>query len=400
MPAMEDAPDLDVIVRDLRRTVDERRRAGDYPPGLEDELDAHLRRILAHRASVEPYAFRQRLGELIEASRFDVARISLESESAASAALHRAVARLVGRQTQGVLEQVQAFADAVRAALETLQRSLEDPHDHVHADLVGQLDAVLERLASYERAPADAAPVVADLLRRVEELEATERARRFSPWFTNQRFEAAFRGSEAEMRERYADLAERFADRSPVLDLGCGRGEFLELLAERGIEAEGVELDPALAADARRRGLRVEEGDALRRLQLTPDDSLGGIVLIQVVEHLGAQALVDLVATAADKLRPDGLLLVETVNCLSLYAMAYAFNVDPTHTRPVHPAYLSFLAGEAGFSKVSVEFRSPPPEAAVLVEPDGPEDSPERINVQRLNQFLFAPQDFALLAVR
>jgi SAM-dependent methyltransferase len=394
---MEERSDLDEVIAQLRARVEERRRAGDYPPGMEDDLDRHFRRVAAHRALPDHLPLEERLRQLSGVS-LDRGAINVDSELPGGTALHRLVAKAVGRQTEGVLDQVRQFADAVRSAFEAVLAALEDPYGHTHGDLVDQLDAVLERLAGFERGSDGGSAMVGDLRRRVERLEAGERARRVQPWYTNERFEAAFRGSREDLHEQYRDLATRLADSAPVLDIGCGRGEFLELLAELGVEASGVELDPALAQAGARRGLNVEVGEGLRHLGALADRSLGGISMIQVVEHLAPQGVLDVVPLAAEKLRPGGLLVMESVNCQSLYAMAHPFFIDPTHIRPVHPAYLAFLAHEAGFAEVSIEWRSPPPKEAVLLDVGG--DGPEATNVRRLNEVIFGPQDYAVIASR
>ena len=184
-----------------------------------------------------------------------------------------------------------------------------------------------------------------------------------------------------------------------MFDLGCGRGEFLTLLKELGIEASGIEIDPELAEEGRARGLAVETGDGLAHLATFVDGALGSIVLIQVIEHLTAQEAADLALLARDKLRPGGKLLIETVNPQSLYVFAHPFYVDPTHERPVHPAYLEFLFREAGFESIELLWRSPPPRDDVLETP-ADDDGVRAANVRRLNQLLFAPQDYALIATR
>jgi hypothetical protein len=162
---------VDELVAQLKARVEQRRREGLYPPGLEDDLDAHFQRIVRHRVEPDTEALEARLVALEQRIAFSAERIGLDSGMPGGSALHRTVAKIVGRQTQGILQQVQEFADAVRDALRQMAESLDDANTHVHADLVGQLDAVFERLAAFERGPADSAAAVADLQRRVEELE-------------------------------------------------------------------------------------------------------------------------------------------------------------------------------------------------------------------------------------
>ena len=390
-------PDIDALVEALKQRVDERRHDGDYPPGLEHRLDEHFRRIVAHRAA--PADLREleiRLGQLRQFKRFSSDRIADDSGMPGGQALHRAVAKLVSRQVDGVLQQISEFSDVLHDLLEAMVRILSDPTSHVHVDLVGQIDAAVERLSGAEMLAPDATSIVADLHRRIERLETAEARRDFKPWFRNDRFEEAFRGSHDELIDRYRDLARVFTT-GPVLDIGCGRGEFLELLSADGLEAWGVEVDPELVADASARGLRVEHGDAVGVLAAQPDESLGGIVLIQVIEHLTPQDVVDFVALAAQKVRPGGQVVVETVNPQSLYVYAHSFYVDPTHTNPVHPLYLKFLFDEIGFSDTEILWRSPPPAGDRLA---GGDDGDAAENVERLNRLLFAERDYALVATR
>lgn len=396
-PVPEQAVDLEAVRAELRAEVARRRAEGEYPPGLEDDLEAHFRRIVAHRPAPDTSGLEAAARRLAQLPGLSPARIPLNSGVPGAAALHRGLARVVGRQTQGILEQVQEVTDALRDVVAELTGLLGEGGTHVHPDLVGMVDTLQERLSDLERQPARSPAALAELGRRLERLEAAEARRRFRPPFRAEEFENRFRGTPEDLAGRYRELAQGFGGHGPVLDVGCGRGEMLQLLTELGIEARGVELDPELVEAARSRGLDVELGDGLSVLASLPEASLGGLVLIQVVEHLAPQDVADLVSLAYDKLRPGGRVVIETVNPQSLYVYARAFYVDPTHERPVHPAYLAFLFEHAGFPAVDLQWRSPPPESEVLV-PVG--DPVQDANVQRINQLLFAPQDYALVATR
>jgi SAM-dependent methyltransferase len=393
---------VDELVAQLRQRVAEREKAGEYPPGLEDELDAHFDRIAVHR--MPSYNFdllRQRIAGLEHAGSFSPDAIAMDTRVPGGSQLHRTVAKIVGRQTAGILAQVQRYADAVREALWEIVAALESPAAHTHVELAGELDAVFERLAVYERAGSPTT-AIAGLAQRVQELESMSR-NDFTPWFSNERFEQEFRGDPQTLRERYEDLAQHFVRcEGKVVDIGCGRGEFLELLLERDVNAVGIDIDNELVRSCVDRGLPVEYGDGVRWLRATPDGSLGGVSLIQVVEHLSAQELVDLVALLARKLRSGGRIVVETVNPQSLYVFAHSFFLDPTHVAPIHPAYLHFLFREAGFASVDLEWRTPPPADDVLDRVAGDDGRADEINanVERLNQLLFAAQDYALVATR
>lgn len=392
--------DVEALLEELRLTVEARRQEGFYPAGLEDDLAAHFRRIVRQRVTPDLSRLDAAMARLRAVPGLSAERIPVESGVPGGAALHKTLARLVSRQTQGVLEQVEDLAAVLRSVADELSWAVRQASTHVHADLIGQIDALQERLSALERQPLDdpsPAAALAELSRRLERLESMEAARRFRPPYAASEFESAFRGDEGEIKDRYRDLARRLEGCGPVLDIGCGRGEFMELLGEIGVDARGVELDPELAAAGQARGLDISTGDGLALLAEVPDGSLGGLVLVQVVEHLSQNQITQLVSLAADKIRPGGRAVIETVNPQSLYVFARAFYLDPTHSRPVHPSYLTFLFKRAGFQGLDIDWRSEPSIQESL-QPVGLEGVDE--NFSRINQILFGPQDYALIATR
>src|SRR5262249_10290309 len=134
----------------------------------------------------------------------------------------------------------------------------------------------------------------------------------------------------------------------PVLDVGCGRGEFLRLLSAKGIPASGIEANPIAVAECRQEGLEVEETDALAALATPSRGSLGAVVAFQVVEHWSPDQVFLFLREARRALAPGGMLIAETINVDSISAWR-AFYLDPSHVRPVPPASLAFLAEAAGF---------------------------------------------------
>jgi glycosyltransferase involved in cell wall biosynthesis/SAM-dependent methyltransferase len=167
-------------------------------------------------------------------------------------------------------------------------------------------------------------------------------------------FEDLFRGSEEFIRARQTRYLPLVAGRGPVVDLGCGRGEFLDVLSDAGIQATGVDLDEGMLERARARGhADVIHADALSYLESVPDGSLGVVFSAQVVEHLPPDAVVRLFQVAARKLRPGGRLITETVNPHSVAALK-TFWVDITHHHPLFPEVLVGLARTAGFASAYV----------------------------------------------
>jgi O-antigen chain-terminating methyltransferase len=205
-------------------------------------------------------------------------------------------------------------------------------------------------------------------------------------------FEARMRGSTAAVRERQRLYVDDFRDASPVLDIGCGRGEFLVLLRDAAVEARGIDADADMVAYTRGEGLDVEQADALAYLESMPDGSLGGIFAAQVVEHLPPGTLIRLLELAAVKLRPGGPFVAETINPLSPLALRSYF-ADLTHAQPLVPETLVLLAEQAGFRHVETRFLNEPEEKLAL-----PDDPLIAGNVRRLNELLFGPLDYAIVA--
>src|SRR5204862_6482341 len=129
-------------------------------------------------------------------------------------------------------------------------------------------------------------------------------------------FESRMRGSVEAIRDRQRRYVEDFREAAPVLDIGCGRGELLQLLREAGVEARGIDADADMVAYARGDGLEVEQADLVEYLEGLSAESLGAIFMGQVVEHLPAPTLVHALRLAAVKLRPGGVLIAATSNPL------------------------------------------------------------------------------------
>ena len=205
-------------------------------------------------------------------------------------------------------------------------------------------------------------------------------------------FESRMRGSVESVRERQRRYVDDFRGSAPVLDIGCGRGELLLLLREAGVEARGIDADADMVAYARGEGLEVEQADVIHYLEGIEADSLGGIFMGQVVEHLPAATLVQALRLAASGLRAGGVLVAETINPLSPLALRHYF-ADLTHAQPLVPETLELLARQSGFAKTEIRYLNEPAER--LTEPDDPVIA---ANVRRLNELLFAPLDYALVA--
>ena len=172
-------------------------------------------------------------------------------------------------------------------------------------------------------------------------------------------FEDQFRGSREDISARLESYLPVFAGAADVLDIGCGRGEFLELLAGAGIRARGIDLNHEMAELCRSRGLDVTEADAVGYLSTLPDASLGGIFAAQVVEHLQPGYLLRFLELAFHKVRPGGRIVLETLNPACWVAFFDSYIRDITHVWPLHPETLKYLVLASGFTRADLEYRSP-----------------------------------------
>lgn len=168
-------------------------------------------------------------------------------------------------------------------------------------------------------------------------------------------FEDLFRGPEDLVRERQRAYLPAIGTRAPVLDVGCGRGEFLDLLRDAGIDAKGVDTDAGMVERSREKGHDVEHGDANAYLESQPDEAFGAVFSAQVIEHLPYRKLLRFFELAHRKLAPDGVLIAETVNPHSMAAFKL-FWLDPTHELPIFPEVAVALCRLHGFSSAVVTF--------------------------------------------
>jgi O-antigen chain-terminating methyltransferase len=211
-------------------------------------------------------------------------------------------------------------------------------------------------------------------------------------------FENRHRGSRQEVTKQQEIYLPYFRTERTVLDLGCGRGEFLDLLSQNNIPAEGVDLNEQMITICRERGLECRTGDIVESLASYPDGHLGGIFSSQVVEHLRPDYLRRMVDLAFAKLAPSGCLVLETLNPASVFALVHVYFLDITHQQPIHPRALEFLLGSAGFRDVEIRYSSPLDEESLQAIPPGSEASVVlNRNLDKLNHLLFSPVNYAAI---
>ena len=386
--AAEPIIDVDRLVGQLRARVAERRAAGAYtedlgaipldvtprPPAV--SVDLALANVSAPRL-LRPFTVGTR-------------RLLLR--------LLFVVLDDVARQTDAGLR---ALENAVRAA-ENHARSAEQTAEAVRHWARDALAAEAGERERLRRIVESGSGGGARAARPLDEAVPGSDEPAASALFDYAAFEERFRPEDT-VRDRQQQYVDVLRGRHRVVDLGCGRGELLTLLRNAGVSAYGVELDATVAAAARGSGLEIVEDDAVGHVEALERGAVDAIVSLHLVEHLPASAVLRLINAAAARLRPGGILILETPNPESLVAGSVNFHRDPTHVRPIHPDTLAFLCESAGFATTELRRLARVPAADRLPRP-APTDGElagyvDRV-VERLDELLYGFQDYAVVASR
>jgi len=359
------------------------------------------------------HALRDRLAQIEEGQRRIEARLSAVDERIAERvdqrvdALTEAVAEVRSRQAElvEILHRDSARLDRLDGTGERiadLGRDLSDLDGRTRRDAAG----LVAEMAATARA-------YTDLSRRLDLARFRNgEDKRASPPFPTPdrregldalldafygRLEDRFRGARDEILDRLRvylpDVRQAVeATGGRVLDLGCGRGEWVELLTREGIAAEGVDLNPVQISEALSLGLEVREGDALRTLAEAPDNHYAAVTAHHLVEHLPFDTVTWMTREALRVLAPGGVLIYETPNPRNLIVGATTFNIDPTHRRPLPAEVLTTLLDTCGYHPVEARPLHPSDTLEVF-------RSANRID-PHVAELLFGPQDLAILGVK
>jgi O-antigen chain-terminating methyltransferase len=209
-------------------------------------------------------------------------------------------------------------------------------------------------------------------------------------------FDEQFRGTRAHIKERlrvylpHLKEAKIGLGENPVVDLGCGRGEWLELLQEEGLRGKGVDRNRVLVEECRQAGIDVVEGDILTYLCALPNGSIGGVTGFHIIEHLPFDVLLNVVDETVRVLQPGGVAIFETPNPQNVLVSTLEFYIDPTHRRPLPSILFRFVAEVKGLQHVKLFPLHPFPETQKVHGAD--------LEVaQRFNELFYGPRDYALI---
>ncbi len=227
------------------------------------------------------------------------------------------------------------------------------------------------------------------LEKKIKKLSAISSKKQYST------FERLFR-KESDVFNSLKKYVEYFKNCKLVVDLGAGRGEFVELLEKNGISAIGVEIDDSMIKEAEKRGIKLLKSDIIEFLKTRVDNSIDGIFSSQVIEHLEFEYLEEMLELAYKKLSPGGIIVLETVNPLSWFSFSHIYLLDPTHKLPVHPMMLEFLLKSIGFVNVKLSF-SELPDKRLKELPKGSENyAIFNENFDLLNDLIFSETIYSI----
>lgn len=285
---------------------------------------------------------------------------------------------------------------------------------HVEAEVLGaasKIDAVESRLAFSDSRLGAALKEIGNSVRGLsryvegaesEKIDAEEAQKKLEPLYAA--FEAAFRGSrEAIMRRcepyvAWVDQCGAGSADAPILDIACGRGEWLELLRHKGKVAKGVDLNETFVKHCASLNLDVEKKDAIAYLKGLPDASIGAITSMHLVEHLPFEVMVELIDESLRVLRPGGFLALETPNPENMTVGAHWFYMDPTHRNPIPPLMLRWLVEERGFQESRIERLTFGRESSAPPKVD--DAVPGAATINALVELVSAPADYAIVGVK
>ncbi|QLE57818.1 bifunctional 2-polyprenyl-6-hydroxyphenol methylase/3-demethylubiquinol 3-O-methyltransferase UbiG [Nostoc sp. TCL26-01] len=210
-------------------------------------------------------------------------------------------------------------------------------------------------------------------------------------------FEDMFRGSREDIFNRlkvYLPIIKEAnigTSDSPILDIGCGRGEWLELLQEKGYTARGLDINRVMIEQCRVRGLEVTEGDVISYLQSLPDASLGAVTGFHIIEHLPFEVLLKLFTEAVRVLKRGGLVIFETPNPDNILVGSNTFYLDPTHRNPLPSPMITFVAQSFGLSEVR----------CIKLHPDTTQTRLTGSAVaERFSDYFYGSQDYAIVGLK
>lgn len=312
---------------------------------------------------------------------FDDLDIQIRLQRLESAERTRRLAQLNAVEMKNRLAELETLPDM----LQKMQREISHQYNQVAA-LTQELRRTVETTVNQAQA-THTLPAIGD------SVDAVVVPSQFDNFYVE--FERKFRGSREDIRDRlkvYLPYLESFIGdpTARIVDVGCGRGEWLGLLKDSGITAVGIDLNQSMVSECQDRGLTAYYADAVDYLRQQPAESLSAVTGFHIIEHLPFEVQINLFDEALRALKNDGMVIFETPNPENLYVGSCSFYTDPTHLHPVVPSVAEFMAGQRGFARVELLRLHPFPTELQLTE--------ETDVARRFNSMVYSAQDYAVIA--
>jgi len=354
-----------------------------------DHTDAQLRDLRdSHRTDPRFGTLERHLERRMQQQLADQAAHTQQQLADLSQLLNEAQQSIITSTTS----HLESVVNAVQASLiETTTHHTEQVVNEVRGHLEAELNVAKRDLDNLRRMSATQTPTTGAAPSKPQTPAVIDDALYIS-------LEDHFRGDKATVRQRQMEylpyISHIVSDQFPLIDLGCGRGEWLQVLKENRLSARGIDSNTACVAECTENGLSASLGELLDTLTQLPDASCGSITMFQVLEHLPFDVVVNVLREARRVLIPGGVFIGEVPNSETLRVGASTFWIDPTHQRPLFPAVLAFLASSVGFSGVTGKYSSP---LAPTPDLTGLPDSATK-TILDLHHAINGPGDFALIA--
>ena len=371
---------------------------------LEETIQRQAAALQALRAEMaeQVEGMRQQQAAILEALRQMMEGIG-QQQTAAFQAVREAIVEQIGGLEQQQITALHGLRQALFSGLERRANEIRDSVTSVRDTRMAELERANLRLQTHLNMQERRLSVFLEEARRRlperfsrEQLQvlAEEEQHTLDNLYVS--FEDRFRGTREDMKERlrvYLPILEEAkvgTDDKPILDVGCGRGEWLELLNEQGFRGQGVDVNRVLIEQCRQQGFEVVESDALAYLRSLPDSTVGAVTGFHVIEHLAFDVMIKLLDETVRVMKPGGVAIFETPNPENVLVGSYTFYLDPTHRNPLPSAVIKFLAEARGLCRVQIMNLHPHPEA-FKVEEAGLEVA------KRFNEYFYGPQDYAMV---
>ena len=297
----------------------------------------------------------------------------------------------VAHTQQQLTDLRQLLNEAQQAIISSSMHHTEQVVNEVRSHLERELNVAKRDLDNIRRMASTQAPTASSLPPAPQAPVVIDDALYIS-------LEDHFRGDKATVHQRQMEylpyINHIVSDQFPLIDLGCGRGEWLQVLKDNQIAARGIDNNTACVAECIENGLSASLGELLDTLSQFPDASCGSVTMFQVLEHLPFDVVVNVLREARRVLIPGGVFIGEVPNTETLRVGASTFWIDPTHQRPLFPAVLAFLASSVGFAGVTGKYSSP---LASTPDLTGLPDNATK-TILELHHAINGPGDFALIA--